>query len=222
MHNVNTQIFSIPRSGTTWYQQHLAQQHGLENLHEAFDYSQDPAMKSLRRHAYQQWLDPGVPCVVKIFPHHMTTGHTLKTTRRLFPDVHDHAQRTIFIVREDFDAQVRSLVVASALRVVSHVSYHAQWEEEIYLEDSEALTNLWKLAENFLYSQMWTLGMMYKTFRHPTHEPELVYTSELPQEHKYVRPVKFETEPEIHVPDFRKHIFEADGTIPFSDILKMS
>lgn len=222
MHNVNTLILSTPRSASTWYQQQLADDNGLLNLAEAFNYSQIAGMKSLRREAYNKWLDPDTPCVLKVFPYHITAGHTLKNSRTIFPDVFEHTQRTVFLVREDFVQQVRSLVVAGALSASQSINFHAQWNEEVFIPDSEELRNLWKSTERFLYAQMWSLGMLWKTYSHPTHVPEIVYTSELPQQHKYKRPIRFEWEPEIVAPDWKKNVFDADGTSPAVDLLNLT
>jgi hypothetical protein len=219
MSHVNTLLLSLPRSASTWYQRQLAEEHNLTNLSEPFNYSKRKDLKTLKRDAYNKWLDPDTPCIAKIFPYQMTTGHTVEQSRRLFPDVFKHTDRTIFLIREDFPAQVRSLVIGSALNKIAGVDFHASWDDTIEFPDSPELRDLWKNIEMFLYTQMWVLGTMYKVFDHPTHRPELVYMDDLPQEGKYNRPVVFEWEPEIRTPNWRKNIFEADGTLDFANNL---
>ena len=116
-------------------------------------------------------------CVIKVFPHHINTS----TVPTLFEECVELSSSITFLVRKDFNSQVKSYYVAKELK-----SWTSNLISKIKLDEEK-----YNQYQNFLHSQIMDLSEYYKLLPNS----KLVFLEDLPNTGKYYRKIFWDREP---------------------------
>lgn len=167
-------VLSTYRTGSTNFCKQLEKDTGYENLdeyfHESFALSHSDRIR---------YITKTKKCIVKVFPYHLNSS----PRTNLLSELLDVASRIIFLIRKDFDQQVQSYYICKYTN-----DWHSSFTEqkEIILDRSK-----YNWCTNFLHNQYLELD----TIRSSLSNHETIYTHQLDQSKKYVRPVKWDRQP---------------------------
>lgn len=179
-------VLTTPRTGSTWYCEHLARQHSLENLDEyfgEFEYSLSEQNNKL------EYISNNKDVVFKCFPWHLKNirtnflraGFLENKLLKLADEIH-------ILTRMDFESQIKSFYIAGLTGV---------WDGSPQeLETIELDKAKFEYCDRHLKNGYWHLSEYYKDLK-----CKLIDYSELPFNtdinKKYIRPVKWSSEPII-------------------------
>lgn len=167
-------VLSTYRTGSTNFCKQLAEQNNYENLDECFHEN----LKDTHKLALQH-IEKNPNTVVKLFPYHIQNSQ-IKT---LLQDCVKFSEKIYLLVRKDFDNQVKSYYIARQKN-----DWHSDFE---ITEDVTLIKEDWSWCTNFLHNQYLDLDMI----RSSLPDYETIYTHQLDQSKKYVRPVKWDRQP---------------------------
>ena len=175
-------VLTTPRTGSTWFCEHLAKNHSLENLDEYFGKHEISLEEQITKLEY---LQSNKNTVLKCFPWHF------KNLRANFPRANfleknllKLADKIYILVRNDFNSQCKSYYLAKSTDVWSGIP-----QEHI---DVTVDNVMYEYYVNHLIDGYMQLAEYYKTF-----DCEVIDYNSLAfnREERYVRPVTWVNEP---------------------------
>ncbi len=176
-------VLTTPRTGSTWFCEHLAYTYSLENLDEYFgkhEISVDDQVSKL------EYLKQNKNVVLKCFPWHFRNTRTnFSRANFLEKSLLKLADKIYILVRNDFNSQCKSYYLAKTSGIWSGVP---QEQTNINLD-----INLYNYSVRHLqdgYKQLAEYNKLY--------DCEIVEYESLPfpKNEKYVRPVMWDKQPE--------------------------
>jgi len=175
-------VLTTPRTASTHLCIRLAEQYGYKNLGEYFLDSL-PVQDQLDRLDH---LKNNHNYVVKAFPWQLKTTFVRQPKIPVLPQsLFDLSEKTIILVRKDFNAQCRSYYLA---KVSKHWSGEPKELEHIALNESyyQAAVSELVIAYNHILSWYQTID-----------NAEIVYTESIASDARYARPVIWDRDPPI-------------------------
>jgi len=108
-------ILSTPRTGSTWFTNHIAQKYNLENLNEYFSDNGNTKLDFDTQLNRLEYVKSNKNVVIKCFPWHLTTNTGIAPARFSFlqKNLLRLADRIYILIRNDFNSQCRSFYIAS-------------------------------------------------------------------------------------------------------------
>lgn len=195
-------LISTPRTAGTFYCKHLSEQFGLINCGEPFgerSLGGNKATKQRFTQGCRTFFGPQ-PAMVKIHPVHMLENKELRP-KNFYNELVANSTDIRMLVRRDTEAQLKSLFVASYVYQRRLGSWHDNWRDTLWIPDTPEVQKLWRSVELYLYGEIQAQATLYSTRTVPM---EVVWTEDLPQENKYVRPVHLDFDiPLTHKADFK-------------------
>lgn len=188
---MNIMVLTTPRSASNFYCQTLADERNLINIGEPFALTQSHIDKKRFITAYKTFHGPE-SSLIKIHPGHISDYASYRP-KNWFQELQQTADEIHMLVRKDTWAQVRSLVISTWMIEEGAGAFHDQWEETRFIPDTENARRIWRECEVYMKGQIAGLSSLYQTMTAPI--TQFHWTEDLPQQHKYTRPVEFEWEP---------------------------
>ena len=185
-------VLTTPRSASNFYCHTLASERQLANIGEPFALTQSKIDRKRFVNAYTTFHGPN-PALIKIHPGHIS-DYAPYRPKNWFQELQHTADEVHMLVRKNTWAQVRSLVVSTWMIEQGTGKFHDEWDETRYIPDNEHTRRMWRECEVYLKGQIAGLSALYQIMTTPI--TQFHWTEELPQQHKYIRPVEFEWEPE--------------------------
>jgi len=187
-------ILTTPRTGSTWYCNHLAKQHSLENLDEYlgdFEYTLSQQNQKL------EYLTENPDVVLKCFPWHLKNirdnfiraGFLENNVLKLADEIH-------ILTRKDFESQIKSFYIAYVSGVWSGIP---QEPETLELDQDKFDYCAWHLKDGYEHLSEYYQKLNCKKIDYS----ELPFYSDGSQ--RYVRPIKWSREPiisDFQIPEF--------------------
>jgi len=167
-------VLSKYRTGSTNLCKQLAEQYSYENLDECFHESIADKHNNIVR-----YISTNPNCVVKVFPYHLKQS----SRENLLNELVALSEKIILLIRKDFDQQVKSYYICKQTG-----NWHNKFNDTV---DITLDKDMYQKFTNFLHNEYLELDTIRKTI--PNHE--IIYTHQLDQSKKYVRPVKWDRQP---------------------------
>lgn len=175
-------VLTTPRTGSTWFCEHLANQHSLENLDEYFGEHEITIEEQI---AKLEYIKENKNVVLKCFPWHLRNTRTNFTRANfLEKNVLKLADKIYILIRSNFAEQCKSYYLAKSTDIWSGIPQeHTTIEVDYKLFDYSA---------NHLIDGYNQLAEYYKSLN-----CEVVDYNDLPfnREERYVRPVTWVNKP---------------------------
>lgn len=175
-------VLTTPRTGSTWFCNHLAEQYSYNNLDEYFN---DPALELEEQIVKLEYVKQHTNSVIKCFPWHIRNIRPLfKRTNLIEKELLKSASKVYILIRSDFNEQCKSYYLAHTTNIWGG---EPQPLEEVTLD-----MQFYNHCINHLRSGYQELASYFKT-----HDCELVEYEHLPftSYNRYSRPVRWNIEP---------------------------
>lgn len=167
-------VLSTYRTGSTNLCKQIAEQYSYENLDECFHESITDEHSNIIR-----YIGANTKCVVKVFPYHLEKS----SRKNLLSDLVGLSEKIILLIRKDFDQQVKSYYICKQTG-----NWHSEFTDTV---DIILDKDMYQKFTNFLHDEYLELDAIRRTL--PNYE--LIFTHQLNQSKKYVRPVKWDRQP---------------------------
>lgn len=204
-------LWCTPRGASTSYLQSIADQNpGMMNHRESLrtlDWGfhahrkTDPERKQQFKDVMRSWENPMTSDCIKMFPLMITEPHSPWRKDTFLNTLVSGATDNIFLLRNDFIAQVKSLVVAYYLLkqpTNPHSNFHGGWEEPFVMPDNKLVDDLVQTCNRQTYAQIFQIMTIYKNISSSIMlNKKLIWVEDLDQTQKYYRPVIWTKEPDI-------------------------
>lgn len=184
-------ILTTPRTGSTWFCEHLARQHSLENLDEYFGKHEITVEEQIAKLDY---IKENKNVVLKCFPWHLrNTRSNFTRANFLEKNVLKLADKIYILIRSDFFAQCKSYYLAKTTNTWNGIP-----QEHVYIDTDDTL---YDYAVNHLIDGYMQLAEYYKTFNCEVIDYDNLAFN---REERYVRPVTWVKEPKYIEFDIKK------------------
>tara|TARA_R110000803_G_scaffold42597_2_gene91241 strand:- start:43205 stop:43906 length:702 start_codon:yes stop_codon:yes gene_type:complete len=205
-------LWTTPRSASTTYLQKIADDNpGMINHKESLrtlDWGYhthrktDAERKQQFKNLMRSWENPTTSNCIKMFPLMITEPHSpWRNDSFLIEKLLPNATDNIFLMRNDFIAQVRSLAVAYYMLkqpTNSHSNFHGSWEEPFIMPDTKLVDDLVQTCNRQTYAQIFQIMTIYKNIPSSImSNKKLIWVEDIDQSNKYHRPVVWTKEPSI-------------------------
>lgn len=173
-------VLTTPRTASTHLCTQIAHEYGYENLGEYFGDSltiEDQLDKL-------DYLKNNPDCVVKAFPWQIkSTGIKYPKLLSLPKTLYGLSEKTIFLIRRDFNAQCRSYYIG---KISKHWGGEPKELEHIILNDNYYQSAVSELIIGYKHILSW-----YQS----ADNAQVIYTESIATDGKYVRPVVWDRDP---------------------------
>jgi hypothetical protein len=186
-------VVTLGRSASNWYCEKLSKENNYECLFENF-HNQASTLKYFLK--YKNRTD----IVVKLIPYQW---------HKIYSHVHikmmDKSEKVIFLIRKDYQAQMRSSFAGTYAKNVYDIEFHDEFIEPIIIPESY-IDKHWESQIDIFVKSLDIIKDLYKVYDKPT--KSLVYTEDaiLEDEKKLNRPFIFEKK--LWYPDLDYSVFE--------------
>lgn len=162
-------VLSVERSASTWYCKQLASHYNLPNHDECFHaiMKESHGIILKRLLSKKSW-------VAKVFPVHISNSNLDNLEQILM----SQADKIIYLIRQDINAQVQSLYIA---RQLGH--YHKEFNEPMHMDLD---FNVYMSTAQGIQDDIKTLS---KWYHNDLNQSEVVFTEDVTNSQPYHRPV---------------------------------
>jgi|TARA_B110000908_G_scaffold22844_1_gene25896 hypothetical protein len=146
------------------------------------------------------WENTNSSDCMKVFPLMLTEPNSPWRNATFLQKLLKNTTHNIFLMRNDFVNQVKSLVVSFYLmrNTGDGNSFNSNWVEPFVIPDSKFVDDLVQVCNRQVYAQMLQLSTIYHNVPDSIMlNKKLVWVEDLNQSSKYTRPVIWEKEPNI-------------------------
>jgi len=185
-------------------------QEGLRTL--SYGYAQHEKSHSERktqfRNIMRSWEDPAISNCLKIFPLMLTEHSTPWRKPTFIFDLLSNTDHCYFLMRKDFQAQVKSAAAAFYKTMLGEMNFHGSWDKPFFIPDNVETRQLIRTCERQMYAQNYQLITMWHTVAPElanNYTREILWLEDIDQTGKYNRPIEWEKTPEI--PDYDWEIY---------------
>jgi hypothetical protein len=146
------------------------------------------------------WENTNSSDCMKVFPLMLTEPNSPWRNATFLQKLLKNTTHNIFLMRNDFVNQVKSLVVSFYLmrNTGDGNSFKSNWVQPFVIPDSKFVDDLVQVCNRQVYAQMLQLSTIYHNVPDSIMlNKKLVWVEDLNQSSKYTRPVIWEKEPNI-------------------------
>tara|TARA_B110000971_G_C20038938_1_gene516299 strand:- start:913 stop:1503 length:591 start_codon:yes stop_codon:yes gene_type:complete len=146
------------------------------------------------------WENTNSSDCMKVFPLMLTEPNSPWRNATFLQKLLKNTTHNIFLMRNDFVNQVKSLVVSFYLmrNTGDGNSFNSNWDQPFVIPDSKFVDDLVQVCNRQVYAQMLQLSTIYHNVPDSIMlNKKLVWVEDLNQSSKYNRPVIWEKEPNI-------------------------
>lgn len=146
------------------------------------------------------WENTNSSDCMKVFPLMLTEPNSPWRNATFLQKLLKNTTHNIFLMRNDFVNQVKSLVVSFYLmrNTGDGNSFTSNWDQPFVIPDSKFVDDLVQVCNRQVYAQMLQLSTIYHNVPDSIMlNKKLVWVEDLNQSSKYNRPVIWEKEPNI-------------------------
>jgi len=146
------------------------------------------------------WENTNSSDCMKVFPLMLTEPNSPWRNATFLQKLLKNTTHNIFLMRNDFVNQVKSLVVSFYLMRTTGDgnSFKSNWDQTFVMPDSKFVDDLVQVCNRQVYAQMLQLSTIYHNVPDSIMlNKKLVWVEDLNQSSKYTRPVIWKKEPNI-------------------------